>query len=86
MTFFGFIGYLIEKCDYPVSPIVLGIILGPMIETNFRQALISSGSVGVLFASFITRPLALIIVILVIASFVLQSFTIKSESKAEADN
>ncbi len=86
MTFFGFIGYLFEKCDYPVSPIVLGIILGPMIETNFRQALISSGSVGVLFASFITRPLALIIVILVIASFVLQSFTIKSESKAEADN
>lgn len=86
MTFFGFIGYIFEKCDYPVSPIVLGIILGPMIETNFRQALISSGSVGTLLASFITRPLALIILILVVSSFVLQSFTIKNDSKAKAGN
>ncbi|MGD9568776.1 MAG: tripartite tricarboxylate transporter permease [Sedimentibacter sp.] len=86
MTFFGVIGYLFEKCDYPVSPIVLGIILGPMIETNFRQALISSGTVGTLLTSFVTRPLALVILILVILSFVLQSFTIKSDNKAEADN
>jgi putative tricarboxylic transport membrane protein len=86
MTLFGVIGYLFEKCNYPVSPIVLGIILGPMIETNFRQALISSGSVGTLLTSFFTRPLALIILILIIASFVLQSFTIKSDSKVETDN
>lgn len=86
MTFFGVIGYLFEKCDYPVSPIVLGIILGPMIETNFRQALISSGSVGTLLTSFVTRPLALVILVLVIASFVLQSFTMKTDNKAEAKN
>ncbi|NYB74822.1 tripartite tricarboxylate transporter permease [Sedimentibacter hydroxybenzoicus DSM 7310] len=86
MTFFGFIGYLFEKCEYPVSPIVLGIILGPMIETNFRQALISAGSVSSLLMSFITRPLALAILILVVASFVLQSFTVKSNKKSEAEN
>ncbi len=85
MTFFGVIGYLFEKCDYPVSPIVLGIILGPMIETSFRQALISAGSVGSLFTSFITRPLALTILVLLIASFVLQSFTNKIDNKAEAE-
>lgn len=86
MTIFGVIGYIFEKCDYPVSPIVLGIILGPMIETSFRQALIGSGSVGTLLTSFITRPLALIILILILASFVLQSFTMKSDKKTEASN
>lgn len=83
MIFFGIIGYLFEKCDYPVSPIVLGIILGPMIETNFRQALISSRGFTKLITSFFTRPLALIILILVITSFVLQAFTVKTEKKSE---
>jgi putative tricarboxylic transport membrane protein len=86
MTFFGFIGYLFEKCEYPVSPIVLGIILGPMIETSFRQALIGSGSVGNLITSFVTRPLALTILILIVTSFVLQTFTMKSDKKIETSN
>lgn len=86
MTFFGVIGYLFDKSDYPVSPIVLGIILGPMIEINFRQALISTGSAGGLLVSFVTRPLALVILILIIASFALQSFTFKPNNKTEAEN
>lgn len=86
MTLFGFLGYLFEKCDYPVSPIVLGIILGPMIEINFRQALISTGSVSKLLTSFFKRPLALIILILIIASFILQSFTATPAKKTKAEN
>ncbi len=80
MLFFGFLGYIFERCKYPVAPIVLGIILGPMIETNFRQALIGSKSFGGLLISFATRPLALIILALIIGSFVLQFFTFKPKS------
>jgi putative tricarboxylic transport membrane protein len=83
MVFFGFVGYLLERSNYPVSPIVLGIILGPMIETNFRQALISSKGFVPLMTSFVTRPLALIILVLIIGSFILQSFTMKSAVKPE---
>jgi len=83
MLFFGVIGYIFEMRDYPVSPIVLAIILGPMIEVNFRQALISTGSPVALASSFVTRPLALVILILIIGSFLLQNFTMKSENKSE---
>lgn len=83
MLFFGFLGYIFEKCDYPVAPIVLGIILGNMIETNFRQALIGSRSFTTLITSFATRPLALILLVLIVGSFLLQSFTFK-KNKNEA--
>lgn len=85
MVFFGFVGYLLERSNYPVSPIVLGIILGPMIETNFRQALISSKGFVPLMTSFVTRPLALTILVLIIGSFILQSLTIKSAVKPEGE-
>ena len=73
MVIFGIIGYVFERSGYPVSPIVLAIILGTMIETSFRQALIGSRGVGNLLTSFITRPISLIIIILLIGSFILQS-------------
>lgn len=86
MLFFGFVGYIFEKCDYPVAPIVLGIILGPMIETNFRQALINTGSVGRLLLSFITRPLALVILVLIVGSFILQTVTINKAKHTSTVN
>ena len=64
MLFFGILGYGFEKSGYPVSPIILGIILGPIMEINFRQALINTGSMGSLLISFVTRPLSLGILIL----------------------
>lgn len=72
MFIFGLIGYFFEKSNYPVSPMILGIILGPMVEINFRQALIITGSFQSLFISFFTRPICLILIILVAVSFLLQ--------------
>lgn len=34
----GAVGYLLKKADYPISPLVLGLILGPMLEDNYRLA------------------------------------------------
>ncbi len=73
MIGFGFVGYLLEKAEFPVSPIILGIILGPIIERNFRQALINTGSVQSLLLSFVTRPITLIIILLIIGSFLFQT-------------
>jgi putative tricarboxylic transport membrane protein len=39
MFVFGLIGYVLRKLDYPMAPLVLGIILGPMADVSFRQAL-----------------------------------------------
>ncbi len=85
MVAFGLLGYMFQRANYPVSPIVLGIILGPMIETNFRQALIGSKSFGNLMASFVSRPISLILLVLIIGSFILQSFTLKSNIAPDED-
>lgn len=91
MLAFGIIGYVFERSGYPIGPIVLAIILGPMIETNFRQALINTGSMGSLITSFVVRPISLIILVLVIGSFVFQSRTLKKfeanteETRGEVD-
>ncbi|MFI8491390.1 tripartite tricarboxylate transporter permease [Peribacillus butanolivorans] len=52
----GVLGYFLSKNDYPIAPLVLGLVLGPMIENNMRRALtISDGD----FSLFFTRPLSL---------------------------
>jgi TctA family transporter len=52
---FGLMGYLMMRLELDASPLMLGFILGPMLEENFRRALlISRGS----FSTFITRPIS----------------------------
>lgn len=63
MILFGAIGYLFNKGNFPSAPLVLGLILGPMIESNFRQAIIiSQGNL----LSFFTRPISGIFIFLTI--------------------
>jgi len=52
---FGFIGYMFMRLDLDAAPLMLGFILGPMLEENFRRAmLLSRGS----FGAFFTRPIS----------------------------
>ncbi|MCR1828137.1 tripartite tricarboxylate transporter TctA [Pseudomonas indoloxydans] len=51
----GVAGYILRKLDFPLSAILLGFILGGLMEQNLRRALsISNGELGILFASPIT--------------------------------
>ncbi|MFC7685563.1 tripartite tricarboxylate transporter permease [Ureibacillus sp. GCM10028918] len=60
----GVFGYLFTKNDYPVAPLVLALVLGPMIENNMRRALtISNGE----WSIFVTSPLSLIFLIIAVA-------------------
>jgi putative tricarboxylic transport membrane protein len=55
VLFFGLVGYLLSKCDYPLPPLILGFILEPILELNLRRGLTSSmGN----FLDFFTRPIA----------------------------
>jgi putative tricarboxylic transport membrane protein len=54
MLIAGVIGYFMQKFEFPPSPIVLALIMGPMAESNFRRALaLSQGSYDFLY----TRPI-----------------------------
>ncbi|TBR76054.1 MAG: hypothetical protein EPN64_09440, partial [Burkholderiaceae bacterium] len=52
---FGVLGALFMALDFPMAPILLGVVLGPMMEENFRRALLlSRGNMAV----FVTRPIS----------------------------
>jgi putative tricarboxylic transport membrane protein len=61
IAFFGFLGYLLMKLDCEPAPLLLGFILGPMMETYLRRAmLLSRGDPWV----FVQRPLSLTFLIM----------------------
>jgi len=67
MVVFGLIGFMMKEMDYPVAPLVLGIILGDILDKNLRRALvITEGDLTPL----ITRPISLIIVLLTVFTLV----------------
>ena len=52
MLFFGVVGYIFKKLDYPMAPMVLALVLGDRAEDSFRQSmLISQGNLSVFFAN-----------------------------------
>jgi putative tricarboxylic transport membrane protein len=52
---FGFIGYIFVKLEIEPAPLLLGFVLGPMMEENLRRAmLLARGD----FTTFVTRPLS----------------------------
>src|SRR5215216_5315414 len=52
MLVFGIVGYVLKKCNYPLAPLVLAIVLGDKAEEAFRQSLLASqGSLGVFWSN-----------------------------------
>ncbi len=60
----GILGFLMRRYDYPVAPAIIGLILGPLAEAQFRRALtISQGDASV----FVTHPLSLFLLLAALA-------------------
>ncbi|MGE4282474.1 MAG: tripartite tricarboxylate transporter permease [Clostridia bacterium] len=73
MVIFGVVGYILQKLAFPLTPIVLGFILGPLVETNLLRGLgLSDGS----FRPFITEPIAAAFIIFTVLTI---AFTTKHE-------
>ena len=67
MFIMGILGFFLKIYDFPSGPLVLGLLLGGMIEKNVRTALIiSQGD----WSYFVQRPISLVLLILIAASFV----------------
>ena len=56
MTAFGIIGYAFRKLDCEPAPLLLGLVLGPLLEENFRRAMVLSGGD---WSIFVRRPISL---------------------------
>lgn len=76
---FGIIAYFMRRMDFQLVPILLGIVLGPLAETNFRRALIlSDGSLSI----FVTRPISLAFLLIALGSILLFAYKNYKASKA----
>ncbi len=65
MLVFGIVGYLLRQFGYPMAPLVLGIVLGDLLEKNLRRALVlSDGDL----APFFTRPISAVVAAMIFAT------------------
>jgi putative tricarboxylic transport membrane protein len=60
---FGILGWILRRNGFPTAPVILGLILGFLAETNFRRALLMGN-----WTIFFTRPISLILLILAAVS------------------
>jgi putative tricarboxylic transport membrane protein len=78
MGIIGIIGYVLQRVQVPVTPIVLGLVLGHTLEKEFRTAMVLSGNK---LDIFYTSPVAMVLFALSVLVVVLQ---LRSMWKARA--
>ncbi|MET3696630.1 putative tricarboxylic transport membrane protein [Bacillus oleivorans] len=60
---FGLVGYAMQRFGFPLAPAVMALVLGPLLEQNFRRSMeITNGSL----LTFVERPISLVISILIV--------------------
>ena len=73
MLAIGVVGYLLRKLGFDLAPVILGFVLGKVMETNLRNALaISGGELGILFGSTICLVLWALAGLVLLAPFLLR--------------
>ena len=70
MSFFGMLGFIFKLYKFPIAPMVLGLVLGPLMDETFRRTMISyQGSVVDLFGAVVVSPISLSVVALMGVTF-----------------
>lgn len=69
MIFFAFLGHFFKRLDLPTAPMVLGFILGPMMDLNFRRSILLMKDQG--FLSYMKQPITIFFLGLILSLFIL---------------
>jgi putative tricarboxylic transport membrane protein len=71
---FGVLGYFMKMYGFQVGPVILGIILGPLMDVSYRRAMISTGDDPLGFlGEFFTRPISAVLVVALAATILSQT-------------
>ena len=74
MLLFGIIGYFMKMYGFQVGPVILGVILGPMMDSNYRRAMLGArGDVATFFWNFISHPITLVLSIALVVMLLSQT-------------
>ncbi len=75
LLLFGGVGFAIRRFGIPVLPLILGVILGPLMEVKMREALdLSGGDVSGLFDEPLAIAVYVLVVLVVVAPFLVSRF------------
>jgi putative tricarboxylic transport membrane protein len=87
MTAFGVLGYLMRKLGFPLAPVILAVVLGPMMELNFRRALsLSDGDPSILFGSPLATGLWVLVALSLLLPLALRRRTKSAPSESDPPN
>jgi len=92
MLGFGVLGYFMRLYGFATAPMVLGLILGPILDSNYRRAMQSVNNDPMMFLhDLVTNPISLILVVFIVYMIISQTpqwkrFTSKARTKASASN
>lgn len=81
MVALGLIGYGLRNVGLPPAAIVLGVVLGPIIETGLAQGLLTATAQTYPWTSFFTRPISMVIIVLVILGLAWPLITDRKEKR-----
>jgi putative tricarboxylic transport membrane protein len=70
MLFFGLFGFVIKKCGFAAPPMILGMVLSDICENNWRRTVILATAKGGIIPYFLSRPIAIVLAILIVISLV----------------
>lgn len=73
MLLFGIVGYFMKIYGFQVGPIILGVILGPMLDSNYRRAMLGArGDPGTFLWNFISHPITLVLSLMLLGILISQ--------------
>lgn len=77
----GIVGYILRKFDFPLAPLILGFVLGELMESNLRRALsISQGELSILWSSSISIGLWVMSALLLLLPIIRKYLWVKNKS------
>lgn len=86
LIIFGLVGFMMRRFALPVLPLIIGVILGPLMETRFREALaISGGELSGLFNEVLAIVVYVIAVLVIVVPLVLRKVRATPQDPVETE-
>jgi putative tricarboxylic transport membrane protein len=76
---FGLLGFVMRKTRFPIAPMVLGVILGDMLDANLRRSM--EIFKGMTLGQFLSRPIGTTLIIIVLITFIASLYRKKDKPK-----
>ncbi|MGQ7844368.1 tripartite tricarboxylate transporter permease [Granulosicoccus sp. 3-233] len=87
MLLFGLVGYFMKIYGFQVGPVILGVILGPMMDSNYRRAMLGArGDISTFLWNFVSHPISFVLSMAFLGILLSQLPWVQQWRQRRADN